>query len=319
MAAAAAVSPAVIARRPEGLAVLLAALVALVALGATAAPAATAATAAAADSAGHAAADPAAEGSDWCSAPRVLRETARDDFGPGFVHDSAQHRTPGGEPGAAHNGRRWRLEAEQAGTQVLPGEAGGLDIRTPAGLSLWWHAELQGDYELRFEARALPAPDNAGALAGRVSDLNLFWNATEADGRQPQPRDGAFASYHGLRAYYVGYGANGNRTTRLRAYGGQGQRQVLDGWADAPEAGPDDRRGAMSAATRLQAGRWLGLRVISHAPRAGSAEHGQLRVDDRRLFTLAQPQPLLRGWFALRTTASRLQLRGFRIFHCTLP
>lgn len=247
------------------------------------------------------------EGGDWCAAPRVLRETARDD-----VLDD------GGQAGQ-RDPWRWRIEAQQAGARVLRGDDAVLDIRTPAGLSLWWHAELQGDYEVRFEARALPAPDNAGALAGRVSDLNLFWNATEPDGSPPRPRDGAFASYDHLRAYYLGYGANGNRTTRLRAYDGQGRRQVLDGWADVPEAGPDDRQGAMTAATRLQAGRWLRLRVVSHAPRDGRPEHGQVLVDGQRLFTLAEPQPLLRGAFALRTTASRLQLRGFRILHCTGP
>lgn len=239
---------------------------------------------------------------DWCAPPRVLRETARDDF-------------PDGGP----DPRRWRLEAESAAAQVHGAAPGLLDIRTPAGLSLWWQQPLQGDHALRFEARALPAPDSAGALAGRVSDLNLFWNATEADGQAPRPRDGRFASLDTLRAYYLGYGANSNRSTRVRAYDGQGGRTVLAGWADPPEAGPDDRRGRLTAATRLVPGQWLAVELVSHAPRPGSAAHGHVAVGGQRLHTFSQPQPLLGGWFALRTTASRLQVRGFHILHCTPP
>ena len=247
---------------------------------------------------------------DWCTPPQVLRETARDDFA---------------DDGGAQQRWRWRLEAQQPGTQVQVGSARVLDLQTPAGASLWWHAELQGNYELRFQARALPAPDSAGALAGRVSDLNLFWNATEADGSAPRPRDGAFASNDTLRAYYLGFGANSNRTTRLRHYDGQGRRTVLDGWADAPEATPEDRQGPMTPAARLEAGRWVQVRVVSHAPRAAleaaasAGVHGEVHVDGRRLFTLAQPQALLRGWFALRTTASRLQVRQFQVLHCMPP
>lgn len=245
---------------------------------------------------------PASDPSGWCAPPRVLRETARDDFSQG-----------GPAP------RLWRLEAESPLAQVHGAPAGLLDIRTPAGLSLWWRQPLQGDYAIRFEAQALPAPDSAGALAGRVSDLNLFWNASEADGQAPRPRDGRFASLDNLSAYYLGYGANGNRSTRVRAYDGQGGRPVLAGWADAPEAGSDDRHGPLGPATRLQPGQWLTVAVVSHTPRPGSTVHGQVAVAGHVLHTFTQPQPLLRGWFALRTTASRLQVRGFHILHCQTP
>lgn len=275
-----------------------------------------------------AATEPATDGSAaWCAPPRVLRETARDDF----RGDGGHLGGPGGPGGSVEPDSwrgRWRLEAQSADAQVSVAEPGLLDIRTPAGLSLWWHAPLRGDHAIRFQARALPAPDSAGALAGRVSDLNLFWNATEADGQAPRVRDGSFASHDSLRAYYLGYGANGNRSTRVRAYDGQGRRTVLAGWADPPEAGPDDRQGPMTAATRLVPGQWLAVELVSHAPHAphdprdphaGIPVHGHVRVGGQHLLTLAQPQPLLGGWFALRTTASRLQVRGFHILHCTLP
>jgi hypothetical protein len=214
---------------------------------------------------------------------------------------------------------RWRLEAQDP-RAVVQAQDGVLDVQTPAGLSLWWRAELQGEFELRFTATALPAPATAGALAGRISDLNLFWHATEPDGREPAPRNGVFASYDGLRLYYTGIGANGNTTTRLRHYDGRGARTLLDGWADGPEATPQDRRGAMTPATRLVAGQPLRLQLLSRAPSAADPVHQRLVKDGQTLFTLSAaaetPVPLQRGWFALRTTASRLQLRGFEIWQC---
>lgn len=214
---------------------------------------------------------------------------------------------------------RWRLEAQDPRAQVQV-QAGVLDVQTPAGLSLWWRQELQGDFELRFTATALPAPVTAGALAGRISDLNLFWHATEPDGREPAPRSGAFASYDGLRLYYAGIGANGNTTTRLRHYDSRGARTLLDGWADGAEATPQDRRGAMTPATRLVAGQPLRLLLLSRAPSAADPVHQRLVKDGQTLFTLSTaadaPAPLQRGWFALRTTASRLHLSDFEIWQC---
>jgi hypothetical protein len=214
---------------------------------------------------------------------------------------------------------RWRLEAQDP-RAVVTAEGGLLDLHTPAGLSLWWRSELQGDVELRFTATALPAPATAGALAGRISDLNLFWHATEPDGREPAPRSGAFAGYDGLRLYYAGIGANGNTTTRLRHYDGRGARTLLDGWADGAEATPQDRRGPMTPATRLVAGQAQLLQLLARAPTPSDPVHGRLVKDGQTLFTLsagpAGPPPLQRGWFALRTTASRLQVRGFEVWQC---
>ena len=216
---------------------------------------------------------------------------------------------------------RWSLEAQDPRAQVQA-QGGVLDVQTPAGLSLWWRDELRGDFELRFTAAALPAPGTAGALAGRISDLNLFWHATEADGREPQPRDGAFASHDTLRAYYAGIGANGNTTTRLRHYDGSGTRTLLQGWADGSEATPQDRLGPMTPATRLVAGQAVLLRLLSRTPTAADPVHGRLFLGSQELFQLAQDVPtphLQRGWFAFRTTASRWQLRDFEIWRCGPP
>jgi hypothetical protein len=239
--------------------------------------------------------------SSWCAPPRRLQQVDGDDFRQGLA--------------------RWRLEAQDARTEVrtsTEGSTGVLDIQTPAGLSLWWRDELQGDYAVRFTATALPAPASAGPLAGRISDLNMFWNATEA-AAMPQPRSGAFADYDPLRLYYVGFGANGNTTTRLRYYDGQGQRHLLDGFADAALAEPGDRQGPMRADTRLLPGQAMAVQIISRQASDGNPLHLIWSINGRVLFTQAGPAPLLRGWFALRTTASHLQLRAFQVLACRHP
>ncbi len=231
----------------------------------------------------------------WCAPPRQVQVLAADDFRNGL--------------------QQWRLEAQDPRATVRAAD-GVLDVQTPVGVTLWFARPLAGDYAVRYTATALPAPASAGPLAGRVSDLNMFWNATEADGSPPRPRSGAFAAYDTLRTYYAGYGANSNSSTRLRFYDGSGARTLLDGWADMPEATPDDHQGAMQPVTRLVAGQAVQVQIVSRQPTASDPVHLRWSVDGRTLFTRSDAQPLLQGWFALRTTASRLQLRHFEVLSC---
>jgi hypothetical protein len=228
----------------------------------------------------------------WCEAPRRLEQIAADDFRAGLAH--------------------WRLEAEDD-RAVVTAANGVLDITTPAGLSLWWRERLSGDYAIRFTAVALPAPASAGPHAGRISDLNMFWNAQEADGSEPHPRSGRFAGYDTLPAYYVGFGANANTTTRLRHYDGS-QRRLLTGFADGAIAEPGEM--PMTPQTRLHLGKPLTVEIVSRQPTPDNAVHLRWRADSNELFTRADANPRLQGHFALRTTASRLQIRDFQILQC---
>lgn len=228
----------------------------------------------------------------WCEAPRKLEQVATDDFRAGLA--------------------RWRLEAEDA-RAVVTAQGGVLDIATPAGLSLWWREPLSGDYAIRFTALALPAPATAGPHAGRLSDLNVFWNAQEADGSAPHPRSGSFAGYDTLPTYYVGFGANANTTTRLRHYTGT-ERRLLTGFSSGATAEPGER--PMTRETRLHAGEALRVEIVSRQPTAQDPVHLRWRVGGHELFTRADAQPRLHGHFALRTTASRLQIRDFQVLQC---
>jgi hypothetical protein len=234
----------------------------------------------------------AAAAADWCEPPRRLLQADTDDFRAGLS--------------------RWRLEAEDERASVTARD-GVLDIATPAGLSLWWREPLSGDYAVRFTAVALPAPASAGAHAGRISDLNMFWNALELDGSEPYPRSGQFAGYDTLPTYYVGFGANANMTTRLRHYTGS-ERRLLAGFADGAIAEPGEQ--PMTPQTRLRAGQPLGVEIVSRRPTASDPVHLRWRSGSNELFTRADAHPRLQGYFAFRTTASRLQIRDFQILQC---
>jgi hypothetical protein len=188
---------------------------------------------------------------------------------------------------------QWVLEAESAEARVTA-RNGVLDIDTPAGLTLWFRHELTGPVEIEFDAIAV----SEGGANDHVSDLNVFWMATNADGSAPIPslRQGRFPAYNDLRTYYVGLGGNRNTTSRFRRYIGDVERRPM-----LPEhdlGSPD----ALLVPNRKQ-------RITLTADR-NRIEYSR---DGRTLFRLNDPEPYTRGWFAIRTTASHLRIEKLRI------
>ena len=189
--------------------------------------------------------------------------------------------------------KRWTIEAEKPAAVAC--EDGVLDIVAPAGLTAWFESELVGPLAITYQAQAV----SAGGPLDRVSDLNAFWMAREADGGSPlkRPRSGAFADYDTLRTYYVGQGGNSNTTTRFRRYVGRpGDRPML----------PQHDHAA--ADEMLAPNRWTTVRLVADGERI------EYWSDGRRLFEHHDPEPYTRGWFGLRTTQNHLRVRGFEVF-----
>lgn len=187
----------------------------------------------------------------------------------------------------------WQVEAESPDARVTFSN-GVIDIDTPKGLSLWYRQPLTGPVEIRFEAMAV----SEGGTNDKVSDLNAFWMATNADGSpvDARARSGAFAEYDDLRTYYVGIGGNRNTTTRFRRYIGKpGDRPIL------PEHDRSDPAGM------LVPNRWTQITLIADGSRSAVLRDGDT------LFTLQDDAPYTRGHFALRTTWSHLRIRNVRI------
>jgi hypothetical protein len=189
-----------------------------------------------------------------------------------------------------HGLGRWTAELQDGGT--VTARRGALEVDVPAGATLWFRERLEGPYLLEYTA----VPVSAGGPNDRVSDLNNFWNATDV--RSPDDlfatrRGGALAEYNHLTTYYVGYGANGNTTTRLRRYVGDPDLRPLVFDYSEP---------------LLEANRPHRVRILSDGPTV------RWWVNGRLVFDHHDPDPLTEGHFAFRTTWSHFRFSDFRVW-----
>lgn len=184
------------------------------------------------------------------------------------------------------------VEQQPGGTVAV--RDGVLVIDDKAGATVWRREPLRAPVRIRFVARLTGGEDR------RVSDLNCFWMAT--DPRSPDDffdakktgRDGRFATYDGLKTYYVGCGGNGNTTTRFRRYDGAGARPLLPG---------HDRR---EPEALLVGGKDHTIEItVDVDGRTTWARDGVVWFDFR------DPEPLREGWFGFRTVWSRIEVRDF--------
>jgi len=185
----------------------------------------------------------------------------------------------------------WAVEQQPGGTVTF--KDGALVITDKAGCTVWWREPLKAPVKISYRATVTGGE--------RVSDLNCFWMAT--DPRAPDDffgagggRDGTFASYDGLKTYYVGCGGNGNTTTRFRRYDGHGARPLR------PE---HDLR---QPAALLEAGREYRIEITVTAD--GRTTWAR---DGVAWFDYLDPEPLREGWFGFRTVSSRIEIRDFHV------
>lgn len=189
----------------------------------------------------------------------------------------------------------WRIEAEgQYRTQFI---ADTLEITTPDGLTLWLDRKLQAPVAIEYDACIM-----TGAPGDRLSDLNAFWMAsdpTSADFWKNSQGRGKFLNCYGMSLYYLGYGGNGNTTTRFRRY--DGDRRGIDN--------PDYRPAILKEYTDpehlLQEGKWYHVRIEADGFRTQCFINGERVVDYR------DPEPLTSGYFGFRTTKSRSRITNF--------
>jgi hypothetical protein len=225
--------------------------------------------------------------------PRVL---ARDDFRAGLSN--------------------WQVEQQDpAGTVTT--QDGLMDIVAPAGATVWFKQRFSGDYEIRFTATPIPISFVGTAFVDRISDLNVFWNANApaaVDGDPTKAQlDGVLASYNALSLYYVGFGSNGNTSTRLRRYDGTAARPQITGYATPSSATVDDTAGAMTAATSLVANTAVAVRIVSRQATATDSATLKWYANDQLIFSYADASPYRSGWFGFRTTVSHWRLKDFSV------
>ena len=185
---------------------------------------------------------------------------------------------------SAFAGSSWLIESASKEARVTWSRDSVCDIVAPKGLTLWNRTLLHGDVVIDYEARIVSD--------GRVSDLNCFWMADDALSGS-RARGGIFERASEMSLYYVGYGGNGNTTTRFRRYDGNANPPIIREYTDS--------------AHLLRADHWYRIHLESCGGRVLYV------IDGDTLINYVDLNPLCRGYFGFRTTQSHAQMRRFRI------
>lgn len=186
----------------------------------------------------------------------------------------------------------WAIEQMPGGKTTV--HRGVMEIDDARGCTIWFREKLQAPVLIEFDIKMI----QDGGPHDRTSDLNSFTMAIDpknpddllAGGKE---RGGQFSNYHPLRLYYVGYGANKNRTARFRRYLGDGTRPVL------PEH--DLQRSHLP-------NQWRRVQILSTD---GTYKY---LIDGDIVFDIHDPDPYLSGWFGFRTVRNHMAIDRFRVW-----
>ena len=165
-----------------------------------------------------------------------------------------------------------------------------LVLDTRGGVTVWLNRLLKGDLRIEFDRKILVDTGRND----RLSDMNVFWMATDPANANLFTRHGRFESYDDLQLYYVGMGGNTNKTTRFRKYYSAGNKPVIKEYLDAGH--------------RLTANKMYHVCIVV----AGDVT--SYWIDDECYFTYADPMPLKEGYFGFRSTWSRQEIQHFKVW-----
>lgn len=183
----------------------------------------------------------------------------------------------------------WIAEYQPEPHSSVSVQDGKLVLDTRGGVTVWLNRKLQGNLLIEFR-RKVVIEDGSN---DRLSDLNLFWMASDPKNVELFTRNGQFEAYDGLDLYYVGIGGNHNTSTRFRKYGG-GERRLLQEYSDA--------------AHLLKPNHEYLIQVLVQEGRSS------VRVDGVEFFAFSDSAPLRSGYFGLRSTWSRQEVRAVRVW-----
>jgi len=200
----------------------------------------------------------------------------------------------------------WEIESESSGYKLLF-QNDTVEIIAPQGLTLWRKEKMSGNISIEYCACVM----DEGKTGDRLSDLNCFWMASDPQSpndilKRKKERNGVFNNFYALQLYYMGYGGNGNTTTRFRRYDGD-----MQGITDSA-ARPAVLREYADPEHLLKPNHWYHIRI--------TREGNQIEyyIDGSRLVDFRDAEPLTSGWFGFRTTSSRVRITNFK-YSCWNP
>jgi hypothetical protein len=180
-------------------------------------------------------------------------------------------------------------EYAQKPGNVIANRDGHLLMDVDSGATVWLDKPLSGNVLITYTRRVVVD----GGKNDRLSDFNHFWMARDPHNTKLFTRGGKFEDYDNLNMYYVGFGGNSNKTTRMRRYG-DGERVMLAEHVDAAHLLKPNRDYAVEIAVYNGCTRML--------------------VDGEEYFSYRDPQPFTSGYFGFRTTWSRQLVDDLKIY-----
>ena len=192
----------------------------------------------------------------------------------------------------------WKVESESPDFRTaFSGDT--LEITAPKGLTLWRKEKMKGNVTVEYDACVMEEKPG-----DRLSDLNCFWMASDPNAsdiwKNLDKRGGKFVNSYAMQLYYLGYGGNGNSTTRFRRYDGNSLG------IENADARPRILREYTDTEHLLKPNKWYHIKIVT------SDKGTEYYIDGKRLVDYRDPSPLREGWFGFRTTESRTKITNFK-------
>jgi len=184
----------------------------------------------------------------------------------------------------------WIAEFEKPNISLLRIEDGKLDVSASRGATIWFKKKLAGNVIITYTVILI----DKGGSCDRVSDMNVFWMATNPANENLFTQDGKFSSYDNLNLYYAGVGGHNNSTTRFRKYHSNGDKPVLKEFTDKDHL--------------LVGNKEYSVRIFVNNGRV------QYYLNNVLLWDFQDETPYTEGYFGFRTTDSHQQFSGFKVF-----
>ncbi len=185
---------------------------------------------------------------------------------------------------------KWQIEIAPVGRSSVYTQKGRLILDTKGGVTVWLKQRLKADIRIEYTRTVLVDT----GTNDRLSDLNMFWMATDPRNGKAIRKDGVFESYDSLQLYYLGIGGNSNSTTRFRKYEGNGRRTLLKEFSDP--------------AHLLEPNKKYRVVITVKGNRTIVSVNGQVFVNhtDEKILT--------HGYFGFRSTKSRHAIDEFKVY-----
>lgn len=187
------------------------------------------------------------------------------------------------------DGSVWVVEMDAPDSSSVYVKNNVLILDTKGGVTVWLNKKLKGNFEIEYTRKVIMERGRND----RLSDMNQFWMASDPAKTNLFTRKGKFEEYDNLSLYYAGIGGNYNSTTRFRKYH-HGARTLLK-----EETAPEKL---------LKANHEYKIRTVV---KNGTTS---VWVDGVLYFEYRDPDALTEGYFGIRSTWSRQEIKDLRVY-----